>query len=85
MGDLRHPVARLFVSTLTRIARAMFRSTPDSPMVLLIDRFLAEAPSRMLPMITQGRLGSRSARALVTIANRWALPGRRPRIPGPPS
>jgi beta-glucosidase len=77
MGDLRHPVPRLLVATLTRIARAMFRSTPDSPAALIVGRFLTEAPARMLPMITQGRLGSRSARALAAIANRRMLPGRR--------
>jgi beta-glucosidase len=79
MGDLRHPVPRLLVATLTRIARAMFRSTPDSPAALTAGRFLTEAPARMLPMITQGRLGSRSARALVAIANRRMRPGRQAR------
>lgn len=82
MGDLRHPVPRLFLATLTRIARAALRSTPDSPVALIIDRLLAETPSRMLSMITQGRLGRRSARALVAIANRWALPARRASKPG---
>lgn len=80
MGDLRHPVARLFVATLIRLARASFRSTPDSPMVAILDGLLREAPVRALPMITEGRLGLRTARVLVALAN-----SRRPRLRPPPA
>jgi beta-glucosidase len=75
MGDMRHPVAQLFLATLVRIARARLGSTPDSPMVLTIDRLLAETPPRMLPMITQGRIGNRTSRALVAMANGRVLRG----------
>jgi beta-glucosidase len=77
MGDLRHPVARLFVASLIRIARFALRSTPDDPVVLIVGNLLRESPARMLPMITQGRLRLSTARALVAIANGWSKGGRR--------
>ncbi len=85
LGDLRHPAARLFLATVQRIARTRFRSTPDTVLALIVNRVLAEAPPRMLPTLTQGRIGARTARALVAVANGqggrtlWsALRGRTP-------
>jgi beta-glucosidase len=69
LGDLRHPVARLFLAVLVRLGRASFRSAPDNPMVHSLDRILAGTPARMLPMITEGRLGARFVRGLVWVAN----------------
>jgi len=80
LGDIRHPLARLLLAVLRRGARSAFRSIPDNPMVLAIDRLLAESTPRMLPMITLGRIGPRPARALVEIVNgrpwRALRPGR---------
>jgi beta-glucosidase len=80
LGDIRHPVARLLLAVLRRGARSAFRSTPDNPMVLAIDRLLAEATPRMLPMISLARIRPRAARALVEIANGrpWRAVRRRP-------
>jgi len=69
LGDIRHPVARLLLAVLRRGARSAFRSTADNPMVLAIDRLLADATPRMLPMISLARIRPRAARALVEIAN----------------
>jgi beta-glucosidase len=77
LGDMRHPVPRLLLAGLTRIARFVFRSTPDSPTVLIIDRLLSESPVRMLPMISQGRLSLRTARALVAVTNALTIRRRR--------
>ena len=57
------------LAVLRRGARSAFRSTADNPMVLAIDRLLAEATPRMLPMISLARIRPRAARALVEIAN----------------
>ena len=62
-------MARLLLAVLRRGARSAFRSTPDNPMVQAIDRLLADATVRMLPMISLGRIRPRAARFLVDIAN----------------
>jgi beta-glucosidase len=69
LGDIRHPVARALLAVLRRGARSAFRSTPDNPMVLAIDRLLADSTPRMLPMISLARIRPRAARALVEIVN----------------
>jgi beta-glucosidase len=69
MGDIDHPVGRLMLAVLRRGARAAFRSTPDNPMVQLADRLFLDAPSRLLPMISQGRIGPRAVRAFVETVN----------------
>ena len=69
LGDMDHPAARLLLSILRRGARRAFRSTPDNPMVQMVDRLLADATPRMLPMISLGRIGPRMVSALVDVAN----------------
>ncbi len=69
LGDLRHPAGRAFLAALRRLARRSFRRSADNPMVAIIDQVLAQSPARMLPMISQGRIGLRGARRLVRIAN----------------
>jgi beta-glucosidase len=69
LGDMAHPAARLLLAVLRRGARTAFRSTPDNPMVGMADRLLADATPRMLPMISQGRIGPRMVRALIETCN----------------
>jgi beta-glucosidase len=77
MGDMKHSLARLLLAVLRRGARMQFKAAKDDPMVQVVDQLLAQAPPRLLPMITQGRLEPSAATALVDYANYYPVRGTR--------
>jgi hypothetical protein len=67
----------MLLAVLRRGARMQFRSTKDDPMVQVVDELLADAPPRMLTMISQGRISSDAVNALVDFANYYPVKATR--------
>ncbi|HEY5183533.1 MAG TPA: glycoside hydrolase family 3 C-terminal domain-containing protein [Actinomycetes bacterium] len=68
-------VARALVQVLRRAATKIVGSDEDGPMALLVDRVVHEMPLRVLPMLSQGKVGSPVATALLAVANGRPLAG----------
>jgi beta-glucosidase len=77
LGDIQHSLARMLLAVLRRGARMQFGSTKDDPMVQVVDELLADAPPRMLTMISQGRISSDAVNALVDFANYYPVKATR--------
>jgi hypothetical protein len=77
LGDIRHSLARMLLAVLRRGARMQFKSTKDDPMVQVVDEVLADAPPRMLTMISQGRITPEAVRSLVDYANYYPVKATR--------
>jgi beta-glucosidase len=73
LGDINHSAARLLLATLRRAARIALRSIKDSPMLSVVDDLLAEAPPRMLPVSSGGRIDPAAAAAVIDLANYYPV------------
>ncbi len=62
-------VARALVQVLLRAATKIVGGDQDGPMALLVDRAVHEMPLRVLPMLSQGKVGAPVATALLAVAN----------------
>ena len=76
LSDLRHPAARMVQRVLLFAARFFFPGGTAAPGWPLVAATIDQATPRMLPMISDGRIGSGFARALVRLANRRHRPRR---------
>lgn len=68
-------VARALVQVLRRAATKIVGGDEGGPMALLVDRVVHEMPLRVLPMLSQGKVGAPVAIALLAVANGRPLAG----------
>jgi beta-glucosidase len=62
-------VARVLVRVMRRAARKVIGAGPDATLAQLADRTIVEMPLRILPLLSQGRVGAPAATALLAAAN----------------
>ena len=68
-------VARALVQVLRRAATKIVGGDEGGPMAMLVDRVVHEMPLRVLPMLSQGKVGAPVAIALLAVANGRPLAG----------